>query len=522
MTTTTAPRGHRLWFPLTVALLAAGGIATVRLQPELERNLKDWLTAVIAILAVLLGIIWFFAFSRVHWKVRLLAAVVLTFVSYEATQLLGVDGTRDGTGLPRITWRWHTARRSEPLPTVMPILPPSAPPADLAEVPGFFGPARDGVVTGARLATDWAASPPRELWRQTIGSGWSAFAVVGSRAFTQEQRGEDEVVTAYDLRSGQLLWLHADHTRFFQWQGGEGPRATPSVAGESVFSYGATGLLQCLDIATGKPRWAHEILAENKVENLTWGVSCSPLVFEDKVVVTGGGNAAPTLLAFQRDTGAPLWKAGTDKASYASPILATLAGRRVILSNNAATFTAHDPATGEVLLSLGWSDGKWPIASQPVVLPGDRVFLSAGYGTGCLMLKVDAAPEGKLTATTLWKSNRMKTQFNSAALRGEYLYGLDDGLFACVAVADGRRVWKDGRFGSGQSLLADDLAIIQSEPGAVVLAQASPDGYRELGRLAALSSKTWNNPTLAGRYLLVRNDHEAVCYELPLQPGAAH
>jgi outer membrane protein assembly factor BamB len=144
------------------------------------------------------------------------------------------------------------------------------------------------------------------------------------------------------------------------------------------------------------------------------------------------------------------------------------------------------------------------------------VFLSAGYGIGCALLQITADASGKLIATELWKSMRMKTQFNSAAARDGFLYGLDDGLLACVDLANGNRKWKSGRYGSGQTLLVDDLVIVQSEPGPVFLASAKPEGYEELGQIPALSSKTWNHPTLAGRYLLIRNALEAACYELPV------
>lgn len=194
-----------------------------------------------------------------------------------------------------------------------------------------------------------------------------------------------------------------------------------------------------------------------------------------------------------------------------------LAGKRVILSNNAAALTAHDPATGAVLLEYRWGQDKWPKASQPTVIEGDRVLLSAGYGMGCQLVKISAAADGQLSAEQLWRGIRMKTQFNSPAVRDGFMYGLDDGGLSCVDIATGDRLWKDGRFGSGQSLLVDDQILIQSERGEVVLAAAQKDGYRELGRLRALSSKTWNFPTLAGRYLLARNDREVVCYELPVQ-----
>ncbi len=513
--------GHRLWFPITVALLAACGIAVIRLQPELERNFKGWLTSAVVMLAVLLGVIWFLFLTRVAWRRRVIGAGVLALAVFGFTKLLRVDGTVDGTGLPKLAWSWtpaHPARREAlPVAAVTGNAPPSTAWESATDVPQFFGPKRDGVVRGTKLARDWNSSPPRQLWRQPIGAGWSAFAVVGGRAFTQEQRGEDEAVTCYDVLTGRLLWTHTNAARFQQWQSGEGPRATPTVQDGRVFAIGATGILDCLEASTGQRVWSREVLRENKLANLIWGVSASPLVFDDTVVVTGGLTNGPTVLAFRRTDGEPLWHSGTDKASYASPILTTLAGRRVILSFNAASLTAHDPATGELLLNRPWTDDKWPKAAQPVVIGENRVFVSAGYGAGCELLEVKTGQDGKLAATSVWKNLRMKTQFNSAAARDGFLYGLDDGLLACVDLATGERKWKDGRYGSGQTLVVDDLVIIQSEPGAVILAEAKPDGFRELGRIPALSAKTWNHPTLAGRYLLVRNSEEMAGYELPVR-----
>jgi outer membrane protein assembly factor BamB len=262
------------------------------------------------------------------------------------------------------------------------------------------------------------------------------------------------------------------------------------------------------------------VLKENHLANLEWGVSASPLVYEETVVVTGGNTKGATVLAFRRSTGEPLWRSGVNRASYSSPVLATLAGRRLVLSFDAAALTAYDPATGVRLLNHPWASERTARAAQPVVLPGDRVFLSAGYGVGCVLFQIKAATGNQLEATQLWKNMRMKNQFNSVAARDGFLYGLDDGLLACVDVESGERKWKEGRYGSGQTLLVDDLVIIQTESGPVVLAEAKSDGVRELGRIAALSSKTWNHPTLAGRYLLVRNDQEAAGYELPVEADA--
>ena len=520
-TATPSSKGHRLWLPSTIGILAAAGIAIIRLRPELERNFKGLMTFAVVLLAVVLGLLWFVFLSRFRWRLRLITVAVLALSIFGLTRVLRVAGTTDGTGRPKLAWKWTPSRaaRLDP-PSVAANAPPVTPAANVPDVPQFFGPNRDGIVTGAKLARDWNATPPKQLWRQPIGAGWSAFAVVGGRAYTQEQRGENEAVTCYDLLTGRLLWEHTNAAHFNQWQGGDGPRATPTVDRGQVFAIGATGILDCLDATTGQRVWSREVLTENKLANLIWGVSASPLVFDDTVVVTGGLTNGPTVLAYRRSTGEPLWHSGTDKASYASPILATLAGRRVILSANAASFTAHDPATGDILLDYPWSDDKWPKAAQPVVLENDRVFLSAGYGIGCVLLEIKAAADGKLAATQLWKNLHMKTQFNSAAARDGFFYGLDDGLLACVEISSGQRKWKDGRYGSGQTLLVDDLVIIQSEPGAVLLAAARPDGFHELGRIPALNSKTWNHPTLAGRYLHVRNDQEVACYELPADTGS--
>jgi outer membrane protein assembly factor BamB len=513
----TPRRGHRLWIPISITLLAAIAIVAVAFRPDLDRNIQIWLQSVVALLALVLGLIWFLFFSRFPGRIRLVTAAVLLVLGLGLKLALRVDGTTDGRGLPRFTWKWSSSAPKLLSPTA-PARPAAADTgaALIRDVPQFFGPRRDGVVTGAALARDWTQSPPKELWRQPIGLGWSAFAVVGSRAYTQEQRGEDECVTCYELLTGRLLWTHAERTRFSQWQAGDGPHATPTVDRGRVYAYGATGILVCLDAATGAKQWSRAVLEENKLKNLEWGTSSSPLLVGDLVVVTGGQTAGPTVLAYDRSTGTPRWRSGTDRASYASPIAATIAGRQTILSFNAGTISAHDPVTGAEWLSHRWGNDKPPRAAQPVVVAGDRVFISAGYGLGCELLQLAPTADGKLSAETKWKNIRLKAQFNSVAARDGFFFGLDDGMLACVEIETGTRRWKDGRYGSGQTLLVDDLILVQAERGEVALVAADPEAFRELGRVAALSSKTWNHPTLAGRYLLVRNDREVVCYELPV------
>lgn len=521
---TSPTRRHRWWIPALTWLLIGIAVTVLALRPEMERNIRSWLALALVSLGALLTLVWFALLSGFPARRRIATTAAILSLACATYLLVRVDGTVSGVGFPRLAWRWSkpalprlTTNPPAATTAASPTVSPAAVTADLPDVPQFMGAQRDGVVRGVKLARDWSLQPPRLLWRQPVGAGWSAFAVSGGRAYTQEQRGDDEVLTCYAALTGQLLWALAHPAHFTQWQGGEGPRATPTVDRGLVFAYGATGILECADAVTGRRIWSRAVLAENAISNLEWGISASPLVWAETVVVSGGGNRGPTLLAYRRTTGEPLWRAGTDRASYSSPTLATLAGRQVILSFNAGTLTAHDPESGAVLMTHAWSEEKVPKAAQPVVLPGDRVFLSAGYGAGCVMLQIGAGPGRDLTATQLWRSLRMKNQFNTVAVRDGFLYGLDDGMLACVDAASGERKWKEGRYGSGQTLLVGDLVLIQAEEGPVVLAEAKTDGTRELGRLDALSSKTWNHPTLAGRLLLVRNDREAVAYELPLE-----
>ena len=381
--------------------------------------------------------------------------------------------------------------------------------------PQFLGPERSGVLTGIPLRCDWDRSPPKTVWRQPIGLGWSAFAVSGQHAVTQEQRREDELIACYELQTGHALWAHTNRVRFSETLGGDGPRATPTLHQGCVYAMGATGILDCLEEATGKLIWSRDVLGENHLSNLSWGKSCSPLLAQDLVVVTGGEQREKTLLAYEAATGKPVWQAGRDRASYCSPLLASVCGQEQIVMVNGHSVTGHDLRNGEILWEYPWPD-EFAKATQPLVVDTNRVFIAAGYGVGCVMLNIERSAAGGWSATALWKNRSLKPKFTNLVRRGHYVYGLDDGVLACVNLEQGNREWKDGRYGHGQILLVDDLLLIQAESGDVALVEISPQGPRERARFRALQGKTWNNPLLLRGLLLVRNDQEAACYRLPL------
>ena len=213
----------------------------------------------------------------------------------------------------------------------------------------------------------------------------------------------------------------------------------------------------------------------------------------------------------------PVWTAGTDAASYASPTVAELAGRRQVVSLNANTVTGHDLDTGKILWSWDWP-AKMPKSASAQPVGGDRLLVTASYGMGSAVIEI-AKGDGpdEFTASKVWKNLQMKTKISNVCMRDEYAYGLDEGRLACVEVATGKRIWRGTNYGYGQNLRAGEHLIVQAERGYVALVKASPEEFTEVARIDALDGKTWNNPALAGEYLLVRNDREAVCFRVNLE-----
>lgn len=407
------------------------------------------------------------------------------------------------------------------------------------DYPRFLGNGYWAEVDNAELETDWQTHPPEEMWRREIGAGWSSFAVVGQYAVTQEQRGEEELVSCYRVEDGALVWTHSDEARFdpadFQGGlGGIGPRATPTVQNGRVITQGATGIVNCLDAKSGHVLWSHDTAKETGADIITWGKSGSPLVVDDLVIVSVGApnDAAArerfnsSLVAYDLETGEERWAAGNRQASYASPIVATLAGERQILVLNEKWLTAHRVEDGKVLWEHPWSDESDGNAtvSQPIPLSCNRVFLSKGYGVGSSLWEVKKDGNGDYAVEPQWDvpiKRVMKTKFSNTVVRDGYVYGLDDVLLSCINAATGDLQWKKRRrpeFGHGQIMLIGDVILVLSETGEVALVEATPQEYRELGSIQALDSAdtTWNTPAFAPPYLLVRNSREMACYRLPL------
>jgi outer membrane protein assembly factor BamB len=389
---------------------------------------------------------------------------------------------------------------------------PSASAAAEAEWPGFRGPARDGVVRGVRIATDWSASPPLELWRRAIGPGWSSFAVQGDLVYTQEQRGEEEQVACYRLHTGEPVWRHGDPIRHWDSEGGPGPRATPALRDGRVYSFGGTGRLNALDATSGAVVWSRDAATDAGVETPGWGFASSPLLVGDVVIVAASGR----LVAYDLASGERRWLGPEGGGGYSSPHLATIGGVPQVLLLRGARSTSVAPADGTLL----WEHRAQPSVSivQPALTMDGDVLVASGdqmAGNGIRRLGVAHGLAG-WTVEERWLSKGLKPYFNDFVVHKRLAFGFDGSILACIDLADGQRKWKGGRYGHGQLVLLaeQDLLLVLSEQGELALVSATPGQFTELARVPAIHGKTWNHPALVGDVLLVRNGEEMAAFRL--------
>jgi outer membrane protein assembly factor BamB len=383
------------------------------------------------------------------------------------------------------------------------------------EWPGFRGPNRDGVIRGVQIKTDWASSPPVEMWRRPIGPGWSSFAVQGDFLYTQEQRGEEELVACYRVSTGAPVWRHRDPVRFWESNAGAGPRGTPTLSGGRVYAFGATGILNALDARTGAAVWSRNVASDTSQAVPDWGFASSPLVMDDVVVVAASG----TLAGYEVATGKPRWVGPRQFGSYSSPHRATIDGVTQVLLLSGSGAISVAPASGAQLWQHKWEGGGTTIVQPALTDDGNIVIngIAATGGQGTRRLAV-SHKGSDWNVEERWTSNGLKPYFNDFVVHKGHAYGFDGNILASISLEDGARKWKGGRYGNGQLVvLADqDLLLVLSDEGELALVSATPDQFKELARFKAIEGKTWNHPAVIGDLLLVRNGEEMAAFRLPV------
>ncbi|MEW4487445.1 PQQ-binding-like beta-propeller repeat protein [Thalassoglobus sp. JC818] len=550
---------------LLIGMLVVFGLMQIAMwtlwEPAFGDAIKNLITFAQAVLSTICIVGWWFLFAPVSRTSMLLIGVpVVALIAGWIASIRSIDF--DGDMKPRFNHVWDesaeerltshltNAESADTSGLVIPELSET----DMAE---YRGVNRDGVVIGPELRTDWTENPPEELWRHPCGGGYSSFSILGQQLITMEQRGLDEAVVCYDTETGREFWVHQYPANFVEAMGGPGPRSTPTIHDGAVYAFGGFGDLYKLDLKTGAPIWHVHTLQQFQVPNTVWAMTSSPLIFENNVIVNIGGvsNADGVmpegggLVAYDIETGKLAWygKAlptpnteieefgtgaapiegveGISKPGYSSPMLAELAGETVLLNFDGTAFRGHNPHNGEQYWSFPFVAGDHINVAQPLVLEDDHVMISAGYGMGSVMLHIEKSGDA-WKATEVWDkpSLRMRCKFSSPIFTDGYIYGLDEGIMACIDPEKGDRQWKGGRtglrgkYGHGQILLSNGLLVILTEKGQLVLVDPNPEELTVLGELQVLSEniKTWNPLAMARGKVFVRNATEVACYDISL------
>ena len=553
-----APWSERLG---AIAFMAVVVLATL---PVLHQSIRTGMMGLMFIVYVIpvLGfalVAWAVAGRRLTGTPRLASMAAAILLACGAFTLLRTEGIT-GDAQPDFEWRWTPTAEERLLAqaTDEPAMRPSAsPPAATPDIrlparaadaaataatnpapapsserpdlppagdkpgaktdavwPGFRGPRRDSVIDGVRIETDWSRTPPAEIWRRPIGPGWSSFAVRGDLVYTQEQRGDDEIVSCYRLSTGDPVWRHRDPVRFWESNGGAGPRATPTVHNGRVYTFGATGIVNALDAGSGAVAWSRNAATDTGAPLPGWGFAGSPVVVDDLVIVAASGR----LIGYEIATGKPRWTRTTGGGGYSSPHFVTIDGVDQILLLSGGFLTSVAPADGTLLWQHTWQEGVSIV--QPALIADNDLLMAGGDmmgGVGMRRLAVSQAPGG-WSLEERWTTRGLKPYFNDFVVHKGHAFGFDGSILACIELENGERKWKGGRYGHGQMVLLpdQDLLLVLSEEGELALVSATGGKFAEVARFKAIEGKTWNHPVVVGNVLLVRNGEEMAAFRVAL------
>jgi len=383
--------------------------------------------------------------------------------------------------------------------------------------PQWRGPNRDGVSTETGLLADWPEGGPKVLWEQLTGEGFASVAVAKGRVYLIFQQGKNEAVVCWNAETGKEHWrieYECQYTNDY----GNGPRSTPSVEGDFVYTVGATGIMHCLKAYTDQPKgevvWTKDLMREFNAAIPKWGVSFSPLVEDGRIYIMPGGPDGNAFAALDARTGAILWKKHNDSASYSSPISATILGQKQVLFFAGNRLVSVVPDSGEQRWDYPWPNENDCNIATPIVL-NDYVFISSSYSRGCAMLKIEKDGE-KWKPNLVYKNSRMRNHFSSSVRHQDYLYGFDDSNLACMDFRTGALMWKERGFDKGSVLIADGRLIVYGANGQLALAKTNPQAYTEKARIAfsKAARSCWSVPVVANGRLYVRDQERLVCFEV--------
>ncbi len=385
-----------------------------------------------------------------------------------------------------------------------------------ADWPQFLGPQRNCTSTETGLLRSWDEKGPPVLWQRSVGEGYSSPVIAGDRLVLFHRAGDEEIVECLDAANGKELWKHREPTNYRDPLGkGDGPRSTPLIAGERVYTLSPGGRLLCLKLGNGDKVWQRDLLTDYNVPRSYFGVGTSPILENGRLLVNVGSRDAG-IVAFDKDSGKEVWKATQDGASYSSPIATDIDGVRQVVFFTRQGIVSLDPANGNVRFSKRWRSRMDASvnAATPVVV-GDCLFFTACYDTGAILVR--AKKDG---IEELWSNDRsLSCHFSTPVYHEGFLYGFDGRQeagteFRCIEAKTGKVLWSKEGFGCGSMILAEGNLIVLSENGELVLVECKSDKYRERARAAVLTGPCRAHMALANGRLYARDNGKVVCWNL--------
>ncbi|MFQ5790701.1 MAG: PQQ-binding-like beta-propeller repeat protein [Acidobacteriota bacterium] len=408
----------------------------------------------------------------------------------------------------------HTRVRAKRAPALLLFLSLSAPASVEEDWYQWRGPRRDGRSTESGLLDQWPEGGPPLLWKiRGLGKGYSSLAISEGRLFTMGTRGDREYISAYDATTGALLWT-TPHGRLYRNNRGDGPRGTPSVVGRRLYGLGANGDLSCLEVDSGKIVWTMNVLKKFHARNISWGISESPLVVGNRLLVNAGGRNA-SIVALNKDDGSLLWKSQSDEAGYSSAVFAEIGGIPQAVFFTGMRALGLDIRNGRLLWDYPRVANRTANVATPIVRD-NYVFLSSDYGTGCVLLRLKA-DSGGVSAREVYFSRKMRNHHATSVLVGDHVYGFSGSILTALRFEDGAVAWKNRSVGKGSLIYADRHLYCLSEKGVVGLVEATPELYREKGRFRitpSTSRPTWSHPAISGGRLYLRDQDTLYSFDI--------